>query len=312
MNIHRNKCGVTLVELIITMAIFSVLFAAAYSVFNGIVRHISIERKDTKTELDIISVVWPLMKEIQTAGFGTASTGPCAPPVRLEDNALIIYSTAAGDNKNAGKWSSLDDDCSIHGISNGETVTIIKAGDREYMGTGSITGGRVSPCSHEYHGNNTCIAFWVPSASLECYETRYALRTYTSGTRPVICQQGTQKISRSVSRIAGSTKFQPLLDCVFGKDAEGDLGMNVRFGCIDAAGNLHWRKNTDCGTSHLRFVRIGVLVQGSTKTDIRGPAEITFFSDLGAPLTVTIDLSDEQRYFRWKKIEETIPLRNLV
>lgn len=296
----------------ITLAIFSVMIAAAYSVFSGIIRHITIERKDTKTELDIISVVWPLMKEIQSAGFGTASTGTCSPPIRLEDNALIIHSTAAGDNKNAGKWSPLDDDCSIHGISNGETVSIIKAGNREYTGTGSITGSRVSPCNPEYHGNNTCIAFWVPSESLECYETRYALRPYTSGTRPVICHKGTQKLSRSVSRIAGSTKFQPMLDCVFGKDAQGDMGMNVRFGCIDTAGSIHWRIDTDCGTSHLRFVRIGVLVQGSTKTDIRRPAATTFFTDLGAPLTVTIDLSDEQRYFRWKKIEETIPLRNLV
>ena len=312
MNIQNNRSGVTLVELTITLAILSVMVSAAYSVFSGIIQHITIERKDTKTELDIISVVWPLMKEIQSAGFGTTSTGMCSPSIRLDSNALIIHSTAAGDNKNAGKWSPLDDDCSIHGINNGESVSIIKAGNREYVGTGSITGGRVSPCSPEYHGNNTCIAFWVPSASLECYETRYALRTYTSGTRPAMCQQGTQKVSRSVSRIAGSTKYQPMLDCVFGKDAQGDPGMNVRFGCIDTAGNLHWRTDTNCGTSQLRFVRIGVLVQGSTKTNIRGPATTTFFKDLGTPLTITIDLSDEQRYFRWKKIEETIPLRNLA
>ena len=312
MNIQDTRSGVTLVELIITLAIFSVMIAAAYSVFNGIIRHVTIERKDTKTELDIISTVWPLMKEIQSAGFGTAPAGSCSPSLRLDGNALIIHSTAAGDNKNAGKWSALDNDCSIHGIANGETVSIIKAGDRGYTGTGSITGNKVSPCNPEYHGNNTCIAFWVPSASLECYETRYALRSYTSGTRPVICQQGTQKVSRSVSTIAGSTNYQPILDCVFGKDAQGDPGMNVRFGCIDTEGSLNWRKDTNCGASDLRFVRIGMLVQGSTKTDIRGPAAITFFRDLGAPLTVTIDLSDEQRYFRWKKIEETIPLRNLV
>jgi len=304
--------GITLVELIITLSIFSVMIAAAYSVFSGIIRHVTIERKDTKTELDIISVVWPLMKEIQSAGFGTASMGSCSPSIHLDGDALVIHSTAAGDNKNAGRWSPLDDDCSIRGIANGETVSIVKAGNREYTGTGSITGARVSPCKPEYYENNTCIAFWVPSDSLECYETRYALRTYTSGSKPAMCQQGTHKLSRSVSRIAGSTNYQPMLDCVFGKDAGGDPGINLRFGCIDAAGNLNWRTDTVCGTSQLRFVRIGVLVQGSPKTDIRGSAHIKFFTDLDEPLMVTIDLSEEQRYFRWKKIEETIPLRNLV
>ena len=54
----------------ITLVIFAVVISMIYSVFNAFIKQATSERKTAKTEMDVINVAWPLLKEIQTAGFG--------------------------------------------------------------------------------------------------------------------------------------------------------------------------------------------------------------------------------------------------
>lgn len=311
MRFSKDKKGFSLIELLLAMAIFSVIMAAVYSVYMAILKHATIERKITKTELDVITAVWPFVKEVHTAGLGVFSSGNCTPAINFSEGVLTIHSTASGDSKEAGKWSHVGEDCEVNEISNGENVVVINAGNKEYMGKGSVEGGKVNPCKKDFYENASSIAYWVPPKILECYETKYSMRNYESGTRPVMCGPATQKVSRSVSNTGDSTSYQPMLDCVFGKDPQGDEGLNFRFGCISAAGDITWRADTNCGTSKLRAVRIGILIQSSPKLDIQAPVTVTFFEDIDPSLRVTINLSEEQRYYKWRKIEQTIPLRNL-
>lgn len=305
MRIAGDKRGVTLIELMVTLTIFSIIITAIYSLYIAILKSATIEKGIAKTELDVVTVFWPLIKEIHTAGYGVPTTGSCTPAVSYASGALTIHSTAAGDDVNFGKWSFVDNLCAVSNIPDGQNVVVINGGNKTYMGTGSIAGGKISPCSTTYYDSLSSIAFWVPSSGLQCYETSFALQNYPSGTRPRWCESNTQRLSRSVSTTTGTTNYQPMLDCVFNQ------ALYFRFGCIDSSGNLTWRADLNCGTNTLRFARVGLVMQNSQRREIQVPATITLFEDLSSPLNVTINLTTDQRYYKWKKIEQTIALRNL-
>lgn len=324
--VHRftNKNGVTLVELMITLVIFGIIISMIYSVYNAFLKTATAERKTAKTEMDVINVAWPLIKEIQTAGMGVPSSDcsslyQCSCAIAATGGNLIIHSTAAGDSEHAGKWSYVaGSSCDVTGLptTSGENnVVVINNTDKSRLGATTVnSSNRLATCSSNYVTN---VAYWHRAEAgddIECYETIYSLQTYASGTRPATCESNTRKLARSSKAKSNDTYYRTMLDCVFGSDGT-DTGFNFRFGCISSSGNLTWQTGTNCGTNKLRLVKIGVLVQSSTRRDILSPATITLFEGLrdstGTSLEVDINLTDDQRYYKWRKIEQTLTLKNL-
>jgi prepilin-type N-terminal cleavage/methylation domain-containing protein len=300
--LFTDKRGVTLVELMITLVIFSIVISMIYSVFNAFIKQATSERKTAKTEMDVINVSWPLLKEIQTAGFGVPKTGTCTPAISESGGVLTIHSTAAGDSQYAGKWGFIGTGCALSttDIPNGQNVVVINNTDRSRLGVTTVgAGNTLASCGT----NEKNIAYWTPYVSgsdLECYETSYYI--YNSGTAPAMCATGTFSLGRRVSTTAGGGNPDPVLDCV--------LDAAYRFGCISSAGALTWQTGTDCGTKKLRLVKVGMIVQNSTRRDFQVPDTITLFGDLsGQSRSVTV--SSEQRYYKWRTVEQTILLKNL-
>lgn len=294
----KNKKGVSLVELMITVAVFSIIMSMVYSVYNTFLKHAATERKAAKTEMDVVTVVWPLVKEIQSAGFGVPSSGTCSSYINVSGNELTIHSAAAGDDKHAGKWSYVGSSCSVTGLPASENVAVINNLDKSLLVYTTVTGTTLSGTCDEKYVNQ--IAYWIPNSSLGCYETKYYLY---SGTAPAMCAPNTLTLGRKVSTTAGGGTVQPMLDCA--------LSLGYRFGCIDTNGNLAWRTDRNCGTAKLRLVKIGLIIQSSPRRDSQVPATITLFGDLGTLLQSTVTLTPDQRYYKWRKIEQTITLRNL-
>lgn len=303
MKILNKQNGVSLVELMITLAVFSIIVVMIYSVYNTFIKHAASERKTAKTEMDIVNVSWPLIKEIQSAGFGVPTSGICSSAASVSGSTLMIHSTAAGDSQHAGKWSFIASDCSISNIPNGESVVVINVLDRSKIGTATISAGKVGAICNSNFANN--LAYWYPSGGdIECYETSYSLEGYSSGTMPKMCANGTSKLSRRVSNNANSGTFQPMLDCV--------LNVAFRFGCIDTIGSLTWvTAPTACGTSKLRLIKIGAIVQSTLLRDLQVPSTITLFPDLETSLRVTTTLTTAQQNYKWRRLEETVTLRNI-
>jgi len=314
-HLFTNKKGTTLVELIVTLAIFSVIVSMMYSTYSTFLKQVTIERKTAKTELDIFNVSWPLIKEIETAGFGVPKTGTCGTAISLSGSVLTIHSTAAGDDQYAGAWSYVTPAAAVYGVAGtampgvptGKNVVIINNLDKSRLGLTSVTttdagGGYyyLTDTTSNYMNN---VAYWTPYVSgtdLECYETSYYL--YNSGAAPAMCESNTWTLGRKVSTTAGGGTVQPLLDCV--------LTLAYRFGCINAStGNLTWQTGTNCGTAKLRLMKIGMVIQSSTK-GASSPATIILFEDLGAALAESTTLTTEQRNYRWRKLEQTITLKN--
>jgi prepilin-type N-terminal cleavage/methylation domain-containing protein len=306
MNRIRDIKGVTLVELMVTLAIFSIIFGMIYSVYNSFLRQATIERKSEKTELDIVQTSWSMIKTIENAGFGIPQTGPCAYPIQLQSGELIIHTQAVGADRYAGRWSRIEKDCSVPNLSDlqdNEWVVILTGEDKKLLGYAQISGGKITPCNPTTHGGQ--FAYRVPDNTFGCYEIRYQLTNYNSGRRPTMCENtGAMVLRRSLSTSAQPV-WNPFIDCVYPSS-----GFNVRFGCIDSNGNLTWRIDPNCGLSKLRLIKLGILIQSSPRKDIQGPPSITLFEDLEPSLRATINLTNEQRFYRWKKLEQTIILRN--
>ncbi len=298
----KNKKGVSLVELMITLAVFSIIMSMVYSVYNAFLKHATTERKAAKTEMDVVNVAWPLVKEIQSAGFGVPSSGTCSSYIDVSGNELTIHSAAAGDSQHAGKWSYVGSSCSVTGLPASENVAVINNLDKSLLVYTTVTGtNTLSVTCEEKYVNQ--IAYWIPNSNPGCYETKYYLY---SGTAPAMCAPNTLTLGRKVSTTAGGGTVQPMLDCA--------LSLGYRFGCIDTSGNLAWRTDKNCGTAKLRLVKIGMIIQSSPRRDSQVPATITLFEDLGATLQTTINLDSidtSLRYYKWRKIEQTITLRNL-
>lgn len=303
--------GSTLLELLIVLSIFSIVIGAVYSLYITILQHATAQRKMVKTEYDVMTAGWPLLKEIQTAGFGVPETGACSPPITYAEGVLTIHSTASGNGKHAGAWSYVSENCRISDIPDGDHITVLNTVTKKFMGVGSVAGGKISPCTVDYYVHSSAIAYWIPSPETACYETSYALRKYASGTRPSMCAPSTRKFSRSVSKTPGITRYQPLLDCIFGRDPQGDEGVQFLFGCIHPSGNIIWKKDAECGNAQLRFIRIAMLIQSSPKRELQAQETFIFFADCDSSLQVTIDLNEEQRFYKWITLEHTVNLRNL-
>ena len=328
-HLFTNKKGASLVELLITLTVFSIIGTMMFSTYSTFLKQVTVERKKTKTELDIFNVSWPLIKEIETAGFGVPKTGTCGTAIGLASDVLTIHSTAAGDNQNAGAWSYVIgttrgavygiDGTAKPGVPIGGNIVIINTLDKSSLGldtvsTDSAGGGYyyLTVGTTSYTNN---VAYWSPTdgsgTNLACYRTDYSLRDYDpASSKPAMCApDGTvaaekvRKLSRRTSTdTAALGNYRTMLDCV--------RTLAFRFGCIDASGNLTWRTDpTLCGTAKLRLMKIGMVIQASAKGGA-SPERIDLFEDLGSSFVVATTLTSDQRNYKWRKLEQTITLKN--
>lgn len=299
MHFFKKDNGTTLVELMVALVIFSIVIGTIYSVNIAFMKYATSERKGAKTEMDIVNASWPLIKEIGSAGFGAPRSGICTPALEFTDGVLTVRSTAAGDSQNAGKWSFVGSSCAVTGIPDGAQVIVINNLNRSRVGASSVSGGVIQGCVLGYKGH---IAYWIPSAAGECYETKYRLDA--PSTAMTTCAPGSLVLQRSsvIKTTSAADSYGAMLSCV--------RAFGARFGCISSAGDLTWQADDNCGTSRLRLVKIGLIVQNSMRREEQIAESLDLFEDLGPAMKETITLTNDQRYYKWRKIEQTITLKN--
>lgn len=325
--------GFSLVELLVVIAMLGVILMVIFSEYIRVLQQTVVTRKVVKTETDVVNVLWPLFKEIESAGFGipaksnTGSGSSCTtdnalPPLAYTSgtNTLTIHSTAVGDLQNAGSWSSIvGDTCKVTGIDAGGFVAVINpTGMVEIAFTSTSLSGLDVVLDSCVSAWKEMLAFSLPPATsgpLECGEAFYRMTPYGSNPPTTCAPSGAAateqvgRIMRSIAYHAAQDNSQPLMECV--------RDFSFRFGCINkTTGSVTWTADPATCTGaagNLRFIKIGIIVQESPRDlSYTSPSTVTLFSELtGVSLQKTVNIISTQRNYRWRPIERTIVLRNL-
>ena len=103
----------------------------------------------------------------------------------------------------------------------------------------------------------------------------------------------------------------------YGVDTDGDgridTWVDPSTAPWDAASLLSGTAAAQTNMGSILAVRLGVIIRTSTpERDPVAPGSIVLFGDLGSTLTATRTLSTAERQMRWRSIEFTVPLRNVI
>ena len=103
----------------------------------------------------------------------------------------------------------------------------------------------------------------------------------------------------------------------YGVDTDGngriDSWVNPAIAPWDAASLLAGTPAAQANMASILALRVGVIMRTNTpERDPVAPASLTLFSDLGSTLTATRTLSATEQQVRWRSLEFTVPLRNVL
>jgi len=96
-------------------------------------------------------------------------------------------------------------------------------------------------------------------------------------------------------------------------DGRIDEWRNPAVAPFDAASLQNGTADARTSLGRILAVRIALVMRGSApEREAVSPATITMFDDLGTALQRTRTLSADEQKYRWRTIEFTVPLRNVM
>jgi hypothetical protein len=336
--------GITFVELLITLAIFSGVMAGVCAVYLTQIRHSTREFMLAVSEMEFGIAKTVIERDIMMAGYGIADdygTLAIDPiPVQASDAAsLTVYDsislrgTAIGIlSRSSQGWSYMTArepavtfqtwTDSRENIDTADKVIFIDPNTKEILteGTTAIFSYPAIPSSAEK--GTLVYGLHSESANVPYYTVEYLL----GGTPPSVCASGTKNLLRAESRNNDPplpANREPILNCV--RDFQVAFGLDtsqIEDGVIDIWDNggtiasAYDRKNL---TRRLKQVRVYVLVQASNRDpdymycnrDNPNKPDKVRVGDSNLNTGRDITLTAEQRRYRWEIIPLSITPRNL-
>ena len=302
----RRK-GITLVELLVVIAIVALSAGGIFFAYRSLVRETIRQSLFAKNEQDVEVLLTSLRKDLQGIGFGVPvdrlniGTPAC--------NGLTAF---AGSNSVVG--------LALNCPSGGDEIYFLNLATRSFRnsgcwwvrdGSGNVgTEGRrwtFEDCPNNLPdnppaGENLLCLDMASKAIANCNSGNvliftmgdrtsindFAVRYYLSNANLRECAPGTFNLLKQVS---GDSTGRPIASCV--------AVFRVRY--FDGQGY-----NTTIGDiNNLRAIRLCLLMQvgGRMDTPMEPPDRFEQCED--------ITINPEWRWYRWKLVEEDIPLRNI-
>ncbi len=356
--------GFTLVEILITLAVFGVVMSGVYGAYTSQLSHTGREYKLAAAEMEHDIVGNFLERDIDMAGYGLADdygSTPFAPVAAAAQNGtlgppanpnapdtLTLMGTALGlDSRAAQAWTYVTTSSSPPVFQSwGDPRENLKIGDQAVImdpatktlrteGTGKwlykfngvnahpTTPPTASPGDNLTNPTVGTLVYGLQSSSgtaptLPYYVVRYGLDKPL--TNPATCAPGTQYLMRSesIDSTAPSPPLSggdPLQACVldfqvaFALDSDDDGAVNAPYD--DGGGTA---KFYDAPTLRKRLKQIVVYMLVQSGQRDRGytyPLAKVRVGDAALGTGRDLDLTADQRKYRWKLITKRITLRNL-
>lgn len=336
--------GVTLVELLVTVAIFSVVMAIVCGLYNAQVRHVSREYRLAESEMELGIAKTILERDIMMAGYGIAdvyTTLPAPPQIINASDAasasgydsLSLRGTAIGIlSRSSQGWSYLADtgppavfrtwNDGRENISAGDAVIYMDHATREIVTEGTTAVFTFPSVPLSTVKGTLVYGLNSESAILPYYAVQYVL----GGAPPSICAAGTRNLLRAESRNTDpphSSGREPILNCV--RDFQIAFGLDtslIEDNVIDFWDNGGVQASAYDNRTlkrRLKQVRVYILQQaGNRDPDYRysnpanplDPATIRV-GESAIGTGRDIKLTEEQKRYRWKLVSLSITPRNL-
>ena len=336
--------GVTLVELLIALAIFSIVMAVVYSLYINQVKHSTREYKLAENEMEFGITKNILERDIMLAGYGVADNYGSLPydpvPITASDasslttfDSISLRGTAVGVfSRTSQGWSYITDagppvtfhtwSDSRENVAGGDSVVYMHPATREILTEGA-TAIFTMPASPSGAAKGTLVyGVHKDSAALPYITAEYVI----GGTPPPVCAPGVKNLMRAESRNSDPPlpgNREPILNCVL--DFQVAFGLDSGFeqdGLIDLWDNggtqaaVYDRRTLK---KRLRQVRIYVLVQSGSRDpdytysnpDRPANPDTVRVGDSALGTGRDVILTPEQRRYRWKVVAVHVTPRNL-
>lgn len=341
----RNENGMTLVELLVALAIFSIVIAGVYGVYTAQVRHSTREYRVAESEMEHQIFKSVMERDISMAGYGIADEyGALAfNPIQISatngtPDTLTLRGTAIGlSSRSAQGWTYINTIArptaladfrswadNRENVETGDRVIYMEPNAKEILGTVIYT-FPAAPLATEISGSWRGFLVYdlnKDSTNNPYYTVQYLL----GGAPPTNCAQGTQNLLRAESRNNDPpvpSEREPILNCVLdfqvacGLDTDENGAMDLwDNGCVQAG--TYDRRSLK---ARLKQMRVYILVQVANRDPdytysnpdpayAANPDRI-WVGDFDLATGREVTLTAEQRRYRWRVVSSGITPRNL-
>ncbi|WP_353684267.1 type II secretion system protein [Thermodesulfovibrio sp. 3907-1M] len=305
------KRGYSVVEILIVIAIMGILAGGILSAYRFIAKENVTRHLVAKQEQDVSVLINQLLKDVDSAGFGVDIDNLCS-ETTISSGSLQFPSLASREERWSGCWAVL----------NSGNLTIQS---KNFMGQDCqfpsawytvldpVTKKSLCPANTGYLCNDlnnmSGIAFYATTENDYTYPQSFMV-TYALNQEnlPKECARGTYNLVKTIgtSRYSGYQANQPVISCVFPN------GFKVRAG-IQSGGSITYQdslSNSDIQNHNLKLFRICLILQVGSAQDTPS-TQPQFSSDCGGGPTIDNTWwNNTGRWYRWKVVEQDIPLRN--
>lgn len=299
--------GFSLIELMVAMAVVGIFLGAVFVTFTNFLGESANQASLSAQSLDVRTGLNQVRRDLASAGLGIPEDGSQLDnAVTGNQSSVRIRSTGVtgrdGDNGNrAGKVGVLQSGPSAQGIP-GDATGVVLTPAREY-----ITAGELQTLNPSL--KTTKLFFVTQLSPNEFYERTYALSSECdSGSNPCgDCADGTADLQY---QDASGNSGRPVVECV--ADFRLRYGFQTSGGGIDFTSTSPGNPPAGIEDTYPDVLKVGMVVQvgGRYRNEVRTESPVSYAdSDLQTGDGVT--LSDEQKQYRWKVVEWTVPLTNM-
>jgi prepilin-type N-terminal cleavage/methylation domain len=299
---RRN--GITLVELLVVIAIVALSAGGIFFAYRSLVRETIRQSLFAKNEQDVEVLLTSLRKDLQGIGFGVpvdrlkVGTPACNGLTAFAGSNSVVgiafNCSSGGDElyflnlatrsfRNSGCWWVRDGSGNV--ATQGRRWTLENCPNSPATGERLLCLDMASKAVANCNSPNTLIFTMGDRTSINDFAVRYYL---SSANLPKECAPGTFNLLKQVN---GDAVGQPIASCIAVFRVRYFDGQSYTTN-IDDIDNLH-------------AIRLCLLMQvgGKMDTPMDPPNRFEQCED--------ITINPEWRWYRWKLVEEDIPLRNI-
>lgn len=336
--------GLTLIELLVAFILLTLISVMIYRGYISVIRETSRIYYVAKDEKEVRTFIYQLIKDIKSAGFGVGkseidNTGngvlsSCQFPTTNvpvlskctdanNNDQLYILSLSSRNIRESGCWGFVDSEGCLR------VAYVTKIGERVNLSQNLLSRdcssdirrtGRFLFLSKERRilgggvesGSNVCVQSAECDSGIKCsyknsvfvyfgdndftYPDDFQVRYYLSPNNiPVECAPNTYNLVRQLRGGVG----QPILSCV--------ATFKVYYGESDDFGSMLYSASIG-SIDNLKSVVLCMVVQLGRHKAGKPTESVTFSNKCGG---FTVSFNDERRFYRWKVVEEEVPLRNI-